>query len=150
MVFTVTSSNCEVKIARFYEFLFTLGWRQKKSKSLDKFPFPQLISCRKYSNLNFRVFTVRNTKIGILSQLKKAPPLDFQQYNHFKYQKICLYARMLVLERKEGAFVEKVNSKVFVDFRRPYWCTKTVHQHGVLTQSSTKVCETFGQITQKL
>ena len=25
MVFTVTSSNCKVKIARFYEFLFTLG-----------------------------------------------------------------------------------------------------------------------------
>ena len=27
MVFSVTSSNCKVKIARFYEFLFTLGWR---------------------------------------------------------------------------------------------------------------------------
>ena len=27
MVFTVTSSNCKVKIARFNEFLFTLGWR---------------------------------------------------------------------------------------------------------------------------
>ena len=25
MVFIVTSSNCKVKIARFYEFLFTLG-----------------------------------------------------------------------------------------------------------------------------
>ena len=25
MVFTVTSSNSKVKIARFYEFLFTLG-----------------------------------------------------------------------------------------------------------------------------
>ena len=25
MVFTVTSSNCKAKIARFYEFLFTLG-----------------------------------------------------------------------------------------------------------------------------
>ena len=25
VVFTVTSSNCNVKIARFYEFLFTLG-----------------------------------------------------------------------------------------------------------------------------
>ena len=27
MVFSVTSSNCKVKIARFYEFFFTLGWR---------------------------------------------------------------------------------------------------------------------------
>ena len=38
---------------------------------------------------------------------------------------------MLVLEWKERAFIEKVNSSVFVDFRRPYWCTKTVHQYGV-------------------
>ena len=27
MVFTVTSSDCKVKKARFYEFWFTLGWR---------------------------------------------------------------------------------------------------------------------------
>ena len=27
MAFTVTSSNCKVKIVRFYEFLFTLGLR---------------------------------------------------------------------------------------------------------------------------
>ena len=40
MVFTLTSSNCTVKMARFYEFLFTLGWRSTKSKSLYKFPFP--------------------------------------------------------------------------------------------------------------
>ena len=26
MAFTVTSSNCKVKIARFYEFLVTLGF----------------------------------------------------------------------------------------------------------------------------
>ena len=31
-----------------------------------------------------------------------------------------------------------------------YWCTKTVHQYGVSRQSSTKVGETFRQITQKL
>ena len=57
---------------------------------------------------------------------------------------------MLVLEWKERAFIEKVNSRYFVDFRRPYWCTKTVHQYSVSIQSSTKVCETFRQITQKL
>ena len=39
---------------------------------------------------------------------------------------------------------------VFVDFRRPYWHTKTVHQYGVSIQSSTKVRETVRQITQKL
>ena len=37
---------------------------------------------------------------------------------------------MLVLEWKQRAFIEKVNSRCFVDFRRPYWCTKTVHQNG--------------------
>ena len=40
--------------------------------------------------------------------LKKVSPLDFQQYNHFKYYKICLRVRMLVLEWKEIAFIEKV------------------------------------------
>ena len=57
---------------------------------------------------------------------------------------------MLVLKWKERAFIEIVNSRFFVDFRRPYWCTKTVHQYGVSIQSSTKVRETFRQITQKL
>ena len=31
-----------------------------------------------------------------------------------------------------------------------HWCTKTLHQYGVSIQSSTKVRETFWQITQKL
>ena len=57
---------------------------------------------------------------------------------------------MLVLEWKERAFIEKVNFRFFVDFRRPYWCTKTVHQYGVSIQSSTKEREMFWQITQKL
>ena len=56
---------------------------------------------------------------------------------------------MPVLEWKERAFTEKMNSD-FVDFRRPYWCTKTVHQYGVSIDSSTKVRETFRQIIQKL
>ena len=86
----------------------------------------------------------------MLSRWKKVSPLDFQLYNHFTYQKICLCARMLVLERKERAFIEQVNSRCFVDFRRPYWCTKTVHHYGVSIQSSTQVHETFRQITQKL
>ena len=83
--FTVTSSDCKVKKARFYEFLFTLGWRLIGNTSLYKFPAPKHVSFRKYSNLNFRVFTVRDTKIGMLSRWKKVSPLDFQQYNHFKY-----------------------------------------------------------------
>ena len=58
---------------------------------------------------------------------------------------------MLVLEWKERAFIEKVNSRCFCWFPAAiYWCTKTVHQYGVSIQSSTKVRETFRQITQKL
>ena len=85
MVFTVTSSDCKVKKVRFYEFLFTLGWRLVGNTSLYKFPAPKHVSFRKYSSLNFRVFTVRDTKRGMLSPWKKVSPLDFQQFNHFKY-----------------------------------------------------------------
>ena len=59
---------------------------------------------------------MRYTKIGILSRWKIASPLHFQQYNHFKYYKICFCARMLVLEWKERAFIEKVNSRCFCWF----------------------------------
>ena len=57
---------------------------------------------------------------------------------------------MPVLEWKERAFIGKWTPDVFVDFRLAYWCTKTVHQYGVSIQSSTKVRETFWQITLKL
>ena len=63
---------------------------------------------------------------------------------------MCLCARMLALEWKERAFIEKVNSRCFVDFRRPYWCTMTVPQYGVSIHSSIKVREMFRQVTQKL
>ena len=35
---------------------------------------------------------------GNAASFKNVSPLDLQQYNHFKYLKICLCARMLVLE----------------------------------------------------
>ena len=85
MVFMVTSSDCKVKKVRFYEFLFTLGWRLVGNTSLYKFPAPKHVSFRKYSSLKFRVFTVRDTKRGMLSPWKKVSPLDFRQFNHFKY-----------------------------------------------------------------
>ena len=84
----------------------------------------------------------------MLSRWKIVSPLDFQQYNHFKYV-IC--ACMLVLEWKERAFIEKVNFGCFCWFPEAILVpTNTVHQYGVTIQSSTKVRETFGQITQKL
>ena len=52
--------------------------------------------------------------------------------------------------KRKSFYTEKWTPDVFVVFRRPYWCTKTVHQYGVSIQSSTKVRETFRQITQKL
>ena len=39
----------------------------KKNKSLYKFPASKHVSFRKYRNMNLRVFTVRDTKIGMLS-----------------------------------------------------------------------------------
>ena len=55
---------------------------------------------------------------------------------------------MLAHERKESAFIVKVDSRCFfVDFRSPCWCTKVVHQHGDSIQSSIKLRETFRQIT---
>ena len=52
---------------------------------------------------------------------------------------------------KRESFYEKSELQMFlVDFRRPYWRTVSVHQCGVSIQSSTKVRETFRQITQKL
>ena len=62
----------------------------------------------------------------MLSRWKKVSPLDFKQYNHFKYYRICLCVRMLVLEWKERAFIEKVNSRCFCWFPAAI----LVHQNG--------------------
>ena len=94
MVFTVTSSDCKVKKARFYEFLFTLGWRLIGNKSLYKFPAPQVCFISKFSSLNFRVFTVRDTKIGMLSLWKKSLRLIFSsltisRIRRYVYAQVC-------------------------------------------------------------
>ena len=85
----------------------------------------------------------------MLSRWKIASPLHFQQYNHFKYYKICFCARMLVLECKERAFTEKVNSRCFCWFP----AAKLVDQNcAPIWRLLTKLCkgaETFRQITQK-
>ena len=59
--------------------------------------------------------------------LGKVSLLDFQQYNHCKYKKICLCVRMLVLEWKERAFIEKMNSRCFCWFPAAI----LVHQNGI-------------------
>ena len=54
---------------------------------------------------------------------------------------MCLYVRMLALEWKERAFIEKVNTRCFCWFPATILVDQTVHQYGVSIQSSTKVCE---------
>ena len=76
--------------------------------------------------------------VWMLSRWKKVSPLDFQQYNHFKYYKICLCVRMLVLEWKERAFIEKANSRCFC------WLSEAifVHQNGApIWRLHTKLCK---------
>ena len=75
-----------------------------------------------------RVFTVRDTKIGMLSRWKNSLSSWFSAVNHFKYEKICLCARMLLLEWKERAFIKKVNSRCFCWFP----AATLVHQNGTL------------------
>ena len=94
MVFTVTSSDCKVKKARFYEFLFKLGWRLIGNTSLYKFSAPKHVSFRKYSSLNFRVFTVRDTKIGSYLLEKKSLRLIFSSLTissirRYVYAQVC-------------------------------------------------------------
>ena len=85
---------------------------------------------------------MRDTKIGMLSRWKKFS-LDFQQYNHFKYQKIRFCARFLVLEWTERAFIEQVNSRCFCWFpaamlisgshiRGPKWWTNMASPYKAL------------------
>ena len=70
-----------------------------------------------------------------------------------------VYRYILSLSKNKNMFYEKKKQKngdklTYLPIRRPYWinywCTKTVHKYGVSIQSSTKVRETFRQITQKL
>ena len=94
MVFTVTLSDCKVKKARFYEFLFTLGWRLIGNTSLNKFSAPKHVSFQKYSSLNFRVFTVRDTKIGSYLLEKKSLRLIFSSLTissirRYVYAQVC-------------------------------------------------------------
>ena len=147
MVFTVTSSNCKVKTARVLRILIYTKLKINKVNLL-KVCIP--VACFISKIQQFELPSFHSAWHGMLFRWKKVSPLDFQQYNDFKYYKICLCARMLVLEWKERAFIEKWTPDVFVDFRPPYSCTKTVHQYGVYIQSSTKVRETFRQLTRKV
>ena len=81
---------------------------------------------------------MRDTKIGMLSRWKLVSPLDFQQYNHSKHEKIFLCARMLVIGWKEGTFIEKVYSRCFCRFSTAI----LVHQNcALIWRLHTKLCK---------
>ena len=112
----MTSSDYKVNKARFYEFVYTLVGRLIENKSLYKFPAPKLVSFRKYTILNFRVFRVRDTKIGMLSHWKKPFLLIFSSLTISSIKRCVFCTRMLALEWKGRAFIEKVNSRCFCWF----------------------------------
>ena len=82
--------------------------------------------CTSFQSCSMFHFETATSRISEFSQcvtenrnaisLKKASPLDFQQFNYFKYWKMCLCARMLAFGRKGRAFIEKVNSRCFCWF----------------------------------
>ena len=70
-----------------------VGWRKIENKSLYKFPAPKHVSFRKYSILSFRVFTVRDTKIGMLSHWKESLLLIFRSLTISSIKR-CVYAHV--------------------------------------------------------
>ena len=96
--------------------------------------------------------------IGMLSRWKKSSPLDLQQFNHFKYWKMCLCARMLAFGWKGRVFIEKVNSRCFCWFPAAIFvyqnCTKIWRLHTKLYNGAWNVSannsETVGHIDLRL
>ena len=79
-----------------------------------------------------------DTKIGMLS------PLDFEPFQVLEGMFMRMYASSRV---KRKSFYRKSELEMFLLISGGHIL---VHQYGVSIQSSTKVRETFRQITQKL
>ena len=128
------SSSSKIKLARYFEFLSTPGWRWPKNKSFYKFPIlkkktifwiSKFFQCMKWLEQSCLV-----PKISLLVI--------------FVYAHVC----NLTSEGKV-LFPLKWILDVFY-FQLPYWCTILVHQCMVSAYWSTiKLRETFQQITQK-
>ena len=73
-----------------------------------------------------------------------------EQFNLFKYWKVCLCARMQALEWKERAFIEKVNSGCFCWFPAAILVYQNCTSMASPYKALQNVLETFWQITQKL
>ena len=125
MVFTVTSSNCKVKIARFYEFLFTLGWRYAK----NKFPFPYNVTC-------------------FISKIQQFELPSFHSAWHQNRNAVSLKKSLLLIF--SGITISSITRyvhapewtpDVFVDFRRPYWYTNMASPH----KAPQRCVERFGK-----
>ena len=62
-----------------------------------------------------------------ISLEKKASALDCQQLNHFECQNTCLCTRMLALEWKERAFIEKLNTRCFLLISGSHTCVRKLY-----------------------
>ena len=112
-----------------------------------QFPAPKHVSFRKYSNLNFRVYTVRDTKKGMLSRCKKGSVLIFRSLiisNIKGYAR----ARMLALEWKERALNYKKRwfpaAILVVQNCPPIWCLHTNLYKGAWKVSASNSAKTVG------
>ena len=108
---------------------------------------PWLLSFRKYSILNFRIVTLRDTMLQSYLILKNVFPYEIQQFERLSSTLEDVVLHMyFILRAKSKRFHRKVNSRCF----RWSLAVILVDPHGVSIQISIKLRETLGQITQKL
>ena len=113
---------------------------RKARVNTERVPPGHPIILLKSSKFNMAPVSVKRSIITCLCHVMwlNSNSIFLRAYSLGMESTICLCARMLVLEwKKKSFYIEKLNSK-------------TVHQYGVSTECSTKVRETFRQITQKL
>ena len=90
-----------------------------------RFPVPSHVSFQKCSNLIFRVFTVHDIKIGMLSHWKRVSPLTFSRLTILSLRR-CVYVHVCeLLSEKKELIQKKWTLDGFVDLR----CPLSVHQN---------------------
>ena len=108
-------------------------------------------SFRKYINLNFRVFTVCDTKIGMLTHRKKSLSSWFSAVKPFlliEDEFMCTYASSRV---KRKSFYRKNELQMVLLISGGHICVPKLYTNMASPYKALqKVRETFRQITQKL
>ena len=89
-VIKLLSQNSEVFTNSYLQYV-----KDKQKITLYiSFHFRSRFHFENIANLKFEVFTVGDTKIGMLSCWRKVSALDFQLYNHFNYLTIIPRGRV--------------------------------------------------------